>query len=74
MPPNQIAAVRTIALVARDLGEDENLLAELTIGMEPHDGLIWIFGTGDDDQLMALSDEGVEQLSELIRLHRTMMK
>ena len=74
MLANKIAAIRTIALVARDLGEDENLVAELAIGMEPPDGLIWIFGTGDDHQLMAFSDEGVEHLSELIRLHRTMMK
>ncbi len=74
MPPNQIAAVRTIALVASDLGEDEDLLAELAIGMEPPDGLIWIFGTGNDDQMMAFSDEGVEHLTELITLHRTMMK
>ena len=48
--------------------------------MEHHDGLIWIFGAGagagdgDGDQVMAFSDEGVEHLGELMRLHRTLMK
>ena len=74
MQLNKIHAIRTIALVAKDLGEDEDFLAELAIGMEPEDGLIWIFGTDDDEQVMAFSDFGVEHLSELIELHRDMMK
>ena len=74
MQRNKIHAIRTIALVAKDLGEDEDFLAELAIGMEPEDGLIWIFGTDDDEQVMAFSDFGVEHLSELIELHRDMMK
>jgi hypothetical protein len=39
---NKIHSVRTIALVAQELGENEDWLAELAIEMEPEDGLIWV--------------------------------
>ncbi|BCH12617.1 hypothetical protein MesoLj131c_68750 (plasmid) [Mesorhizobium sp. 131-3-5] len=67
---NKIHSVRTIALVARKLGEDENWLAEIAIEMEPEDSLIWIYGPDHEDGVMAFSPFGVESLRNLIAMHR----
>lgn len=67
---NKIHSVRTIALVAEDLGEDEDWLAELAIEMEPEDGLIWVYGPDDNDGVIAFSPFGVENLCNLTALHR----
>jgi hypothetical protein len=37
-----ISAVFTISYVANLLGEDEDWLFELSIGMEPEDGNLWV--------------------------------
>ena len=37
--------------------------------MDPEDGLIWVFGVGDDG-VMAFTDYGIETLMELIRMHK----
>jgi hypothetical protein len=37
----------TISRTAEILGEDEELLWEVAIEMEPEDGLLWIHDTGD---------------------------
>ncbi|WP_376701263.1 hypothetical protein [Bradyrhizobium australiense] len=37
--------------------------------MDPEDGLIWVFGLGDDG-VMAFTDFGIENLMELIRIHK----
>lgn len=37
--------------------------------MDPEDGLIWVFGIGDDG-IMAFTDFGIETLMELIRTHK----
>jgi hypothetical protein len=66
---NKVHAVKTIALVAQELGEDEDYLWDIANGMEPEDGLIWVYGTNDEG-VMAFSDFGVENLSELIAIHR----
>ena len=39
MHVNKVHSARTLALVARDLGTDENWLADLALDMEPQDGL-----------------------------------
>jgi hypothetical protein len=38
-----ISAVFTISYVADLLGEDEDWLFELSIGMEPEDGSLWVY-------------------------------
>jgi hypothetical protein len=38
---NKIYAIKTIALVAQEMGEDEQWLNEIIDEMEPEDGLIW---------------------------------
>ena len=41
---NKIYAIKTIALVAQEIGEDEEWLSEIIDEMEPEDGLIWVYG------------------------------
>ena len=38
---NKVHHVTTITQVAKDLGEDEDLLRDIAIEMEIEDGLIW---------------------------------
>jgi hypothetical protein len=40
--------VRTIALVAEMLCEDEEWLWDVANEMDQEDGLIWVYGPGDD--------------------------
>ena len=63
-----ITHVFTLARVAEMLGEDEDLLYEISIEMEPEDGVIHVYGT-DDDGTTAFTDFGIENLREL--LHRS---
>ncbi len=60
-----ISFVYTIARVAEMLGEDEERLHDLAVYMEPEDGRIWVYGTGEDATL-AFTRDGVERLQELI--------
>ena len=64
-----IAHVLTLARVAELLGEDEDLLHEISIEMEPEDGLIGVHGIGDDDT-PAFTDFGVENLRKRIELNK----
>jgi hypothetical protein len=56
--------VFTIARVAQILREDEQLLWDLAINMEPEDG-----GT-DEQHTMAFTDRGREYLQELLAEHK----
>ncbi len=69
MQLNKVHRVTTIARVATELGEDEDWLWDVAIEMEPEDGLIWVYGPGDEG-VMAFSDFGIESLQELIALHK----
>ena len=69
MHVNKVSRVRTIDRVARELGEDVNFLFDVAIEMEPEDGLISVLSLGDES-VMALTDEGVDSLVELIKIHR----
>ena len=61
--------VFTIARVAQILREDEQLLWDLAINMEPEDGCLWIYGT-DEQHTMASTDRGLEYLQELLAEHK----
>jgi hypothetical protein len=37
--------------------------------MEPEDGVIWVYGVGDH-AILAFTDFGVENLVELIKIHK----
>jgi hypothetical protein len=69
MHVNKVHAVTTIARIAKDLGEDEDWLRDIANGMEPEDGLIWVYGVGDDG-VMAFTDFGIDALMELISMHK----
>ena len=69
MHVNKVSHVRTIDLVAEDLGEDVDFLLDVALEMEPEDGVIWIYGL-DDESVMAFTDFGVDSLLELIKIHR----
>jgi hypothetical protein len=42
MQRNKVHHVHTVGRVAKDLGVDEDLIHELTLGLEPEDGVIWV--------------------------------
>ena len=54
---------------AQILHEDEQLLWDLAIDMEPEDGCLWIWGT-DEQETLAFTDRGLEYLQELLAEHR----
>jgi hypothetical protein len=66
---NKVHSVTTIDRVAKELGEDEDWLWDIAVGMEPEDGLIWVY-TLNGDGIMAFSDVGVDSLQDLIAIHR----
>lgn len=70
MQVNKISSIRTIALVAKDLGEDEQWLFDIIDAMEPEDGLIWVYSPEHPAGTMAFSRDGVEYLRDLIEYHR----
>ena len=59
----------TIARAAQILREDEQLLWDLALDMEPEDGCLWIYGT-DEQEILAFTDRGLEYLRELVAEHR----
>jgi hypothetical protein len=59
----------TISRAAEILGEDEELLWDLALNMEPEDGSLWVHGT-DDQQTMAFTSPGLEYLRDLIAEHK----
>lgn len=44
MQRNKVLHVHTVERVARDLGVSEELIQDLTLGLEPEDGVIWVYG------------------------------
>ena len=72
MQPNKISAIWTLAHVAAELGEDEDWLFDIIGEMEPEDGVIWVYGPPlGEDGTIAFSAFGVENLRNLIDIHKT---
>jgi len=61
--------VHTVARVARQLGVNEDLIHDLTLGLEPEDGVIWVYGLDDDDGVLAFTDDGIEEVRLLLAEH-----
>ena len=57
--------VSTIGRVARMLGEDENLLREVAMDMEPEDGCLTVLDI-DDAATVVFSSRGTENLKKLL--------
>ena len=69
MPPNARSAVHTIARVAEMLGEDEAWLWDVANEMDAEDGLVWVYGPGDNG-VMAFTDFGIETLTLLVEIYK----
>jgi hypothetical protein len=66
---NKVRHVTTITRVAEQLGEDEDWLWDVASQMEIEDGVIWVYGVGEDGAL-AFTDFGIESLIELIKMYK----
>lgn len=69
MQLNKVYAVQTVDRVAAELGETVDRLHDLAIGMEPEDGVIWIYGTAEVE-VLAFTPLGVKNLLEMIAMKR----
>ena len=69
MHVNKVHHITTITRVAETLGEDEDWLHDVANEMDVEDGVIWVYGVGEDG-VMAFTDFGIETLTELIRMHK----
>ncbi len=65
-----ITRVFTLARVAEMLGEDQDWLEDISDELEPEDGLIAVYGTGEE-YTVAFTEFGIENLKQAIRNHRT---
>jgi len=66
---NKVHHVTTIDRVAKDLGEDESWLSDIANEMDIEDGVIWVYGVGDNG-VMAFTDFGIENLVDLIKIYK----
>jgi hypothetical protein len=66
---NKVHHVHTIARVAEMLGENEDWLSDVTNEMDQEDGLIWVYGPGDE-ACMAFTDFGIETLTDLVKIYK----
>jgi hypothetical protein len=76
MHVNKVHHVTTINRVAEDLGEDEGWLRDVANEMDVEDGVIWVYGIGED-AAAAFTDFGIENLIQLIKIykdHPTLLK
>ena len=64
-----ISHVFTISRVAEMLGEDEDSLEDISIEMDPEDGRILVWGTGEESTT-AFTDLGVENLAQLVEIYK----
>jgi hypothetical protein len=69
MHVNKVHHVTTINRVAKDLGETEDWLSDVANEMDIEDGVIWVYGVGEDG-VMAFTDFGIENLVDLIKMHK----
>jgi len=66
---NKVASVMTVDRIAAQLGESVEFLYDVANEMEPEDAVIWVYGVGDHE-ILAFTDFGVENLVELIKIHK----
>ena len=69
MHVNKVHHITTINRVAAELGEDEDWLSDVASEMEIEDGVIWVYGIGEDG-VLAFTDFGIENLRDLVRMHK----
>jgi hypothetical protein len=59
MHVNKFQHVTSITQVAKELGEDEDWLGNISIEMEIEDGVIWVYEVGEDG-VQVFTDFGIE--------------
>ena len=64
-----ISHVFTITRVAEMLGEDEDLLQDICIEMDPEDGCLTVLGPGEE-AITAFTRFGVDNLAELVKIYK----
>ncbi len=64
-----ISHVFTISRVAEMLGENEDWLQEISIEMDPEDGRLIVWGTGEQT-ITAFTDLGVENLALIVEIYK----
>jgi hypothetical protein len=69
MHVNKVHSVKTIDRVARELGESVDWLHDVAEEMDTEDGVIWVYGDGDDG-VLAFTNFGIETLKDLIEMHK----
>ena len=60
-----ISFVFTIARVAEMIGEDEDWLYDLSMGLDPEDGCLWVYDS-NDREVQAFTQFGIECQKEII--------
>jgi len=66
---NKTSHVFTISHVAEMLGEDEDWLFDVAAEMDTENGQLWVVGVGEDG-VMAFTEDGIDNLKELIEIHK----
>jgi hypothetical protein len=66
---NKVDHVTTVERVAERLGESIDIIHDVALEMDTEDGVIWVYGVGDDG-VLAFTDFGIENLVELIEIHK----
>ena len=69
MHVNKVHHVTMIDRAAEQLGVDEDWLSDVASEMEIEDGVIWVYGIGEDG-ILAFTDFGIENLRDLIKMHK----
>ena len=64
-----ISHVFTISRVAEMLGENEDWLQDISIEMDPEDGRLSVWGTGEET-ITAFTDLGVENLKQIVEIYK----
>jgi hypothetical protein len=73
MHTNKVHHVTTINRVAKELGEDEDWLRDVASEMEIEDGVIRVYGAGEDG-VLAFTDFGIESLIKMHKDDPTLLK
>ncbi len=69
MHVNKVSHVTTIDRVAEHLGERVDWVYEVANEMDTEDGVIWVYGLGDDC-VMAFTDFGIVNLIDLVKINK----
>jgi len=69
MHVNKVNHVTTVERVAERLRESVDIIHHVALEMDTEDGVIWVYGVGDDG-VLAFTDFGIEILVELIEIHK----